>query len=87
MKNFLTRTSDFLQWDIIVRRSSLVTRYNLPDYGSEPWTSLHEFDEIFDRKLGKPAVSGIIIQFPNTTCVADLRLPKLAFFKVILFHS
>ena len=47
----------FFQWDIIVRRSSLMTKYNLPDYGSEPWTSLHDFDEVFDRKLGKPAVS------------------------------
>lgn len=52
--------SDFrfvFQWDIIVRRASLVSKYNLPDYGSEPWSSLHDFDEIFDRKFGKPAVS------------------------------
>lgn len=44
------------QWDIIVRRSSLVNAFNLPDYGYEPWNSLHDFDEIFDRKFGKPAV-------------------------------
>lgn len=43
------------QWDIIVRRSSLVNAFNLPDYGYEPWNSLHDFDEIFDRKFGKPA--------------------------------
>jgi len=47
----------FFQWDIIVRRASLVSKYNLPDYGSEPWSSLHDFDELFDRKFGKPAVS------------------------------
>ena len=54
----------FFQWDIIVRRSTLVNKYNLPDYGAEPWTSLHDFDEIFDRKLGKPAVSWYSYTFP-----------------------
>ncbi|KAL9962848.1 hypothetical protein ACROYT_G031994 [Oculina patagonica] len=43
------------QWDIIVRRAGLISKYNLPDFGSEPWSSLHDFDEIFDRKFGKPA--------------------------------
>ncbi|XP_044181127.1 polyunsaturated fatty acid lipoxygenase ALOX15B-like isoform X3 [Acropora millepora] len=42
------------QWDIIVKRSSLVSKYNLPDFSSEPWMSFNDFDEVFDRKLGKP---------------------------------
>ena len=65
----LTSEASFVfQWDIIVRRASLVSKYNLPDYGSEPWSSLHDFDEIFDRKFGKPAVS------EKCACLTELNV-------------
>lgn len=43
----------------------MISKYNLPDFGSEPWSSLHDFDEIFDRKFGKPAVSEVCVCLLN----------------------
>lgn len=68
------------QWDIIVRRSSLVNAFNLPDYGYEPWNSLHDFDEIFDRKFGKPAVSWSFADQVNDHCYTELQ-HKLEFIR------
>lgn len=79
-KNIITKgnlhQSNFplnFQWDIIVRRSSLVNAFNLPDYGYEPWNSLHDFDEIFDRKFGKPAVGWSFADQVNDHCYTELQ--------------
>ena len=57
----------YFQWDIIVRRSSLINAYNLPHYGYEPWKSLHDFDEIYEKKFGKLLV--IVTQSYSTTWI------------------
>ena len=57
----------YFQWDIIVRQSSLINAYNLPHYGYEPWKSLHNFDEIYEKKFGKLLV--IVTQSYSTTWI------------------